>query len=50
VEGNRRITMANFEDLIGKTIVSIDGLYNGSDQVTFRTSDDKMYRMYHYQD
>ena len=41
---------ANFEELIGKTIVSIDGMEKDSDSITFKTSDGETYVMYHYQD
>jgi hypothetical protein len=41
---------ANFGDLAGKTIASIDGLEVGSESVTFKMTDGAEYRMYHSQD
>lgn len=37
------------EELKGKTIVRIDGLKKGSDEVHFYTSDGMRYKMYHEQ-
>lgn len=42
--------MASIEELLGKTIVSIDGAEEGSEEITIRTSDDKVYSMLHLQD
>jgi hypothetical protein len=39
-----------FETLKGKTIKQIDGLEEGSEEVTFTLDDDTMYRMEHTQD
>ena len=39
-----------FSDLIGETLVSIEGLDKGSDQVIFTTASGKKYKMYHQQD
>ena len=41
---------AKFEDLVGQTLTSIEGLESGSDVVTFRVADGRVYRMYHSQD
>lgn len=41
---------ARFEDLAGKTIVSITGLEVGSDRVTLETDDGSEYVMWHTQD
>lgn len=42
--------MAEFKDLVGKTIVDIQGLEKGSDEVVFVCSDGSKYKMYHEQD
>ncbi len=42
--------MANIEELIGKTILRIDGAELGSDAIVFHCSDGAIYRMYHEQD
>ena len=39
----------NFSDLIGKTIIKVSGMEEGSDEITFITTD-KKYIMHHYQD
>jgi hypothetical protein len=41
---------ANFEELIGKTIVSINGMEKHSESITFKTSDGETYEMYHCQE
>jgi hypothetical protein len=41
---------AQFGDLLGKTIISIDGASCGSESIQFLTSDGKEYLMYHDQD
>lgn len=38
------------EDLIGKTLVKIEGLENGNDKVLFFTSDGLVFKMFHEQD
>lgn len=38
------------EELLGKTIVSIEGLYKGSQEIIFKCSDETAYKMYHIQD
>lgn len=40
----------SIEQLIGKTIVGIDGGTKGSGYITFTTSEGEEYRMYHEQD
>ncbi len=40
----------NFDSLIGKTIIKIEGLEKNSDRVVFYTSDGNQYTMLHYQD
>lgn len=42
--------MAEFNELVGKTIKSIEGLEKGSDEVVFMCSDGSKYKMYHEQD
>ena len=42
--------MAEFKELVGKTIKSIEGLEKGSDEVAFVCSDGSKYKMYHVQD
>lgn len=39
-----------FEELVGKTIVKIEGLEKYSEQVVFYCSDDTVYKMKHEQD
>lgn len=39
----------NFETLVGKTITSVEGLEKESEEVIFKTSDGKTYKMYHRQ-
>lgn len=39
-----------FEDLLGKTIVSIEGMERDSKQINFTCSDGSRYEMYHEQD
>lgn len=39
-----------FEDLLGKTIVSIEGMEQHSKQINFTCSDGSRYKMYHEQD
>lgn len=41
---------ANFEDLKGKTIIKVEGLEKGSDEILFHTSDGIVYKMFHYQE
>lgn len=40
----------NFETLVGKTIISVEGLEEGSEEIIFKTSDGKIYKMYHEQE
>ena len=40
----------NISELIGKTITGINGMKNGSDEVFFTTSDNKKFKMFHWQD
>lgn len=40
----------NIEELIGKTIISIVGMEEGSGEIVFTTLGGKRYRMYHEQD
>lgn len=42
--------MANISDLLGKTIVRIEGHNRYSENITFFCSDNTRYKMYHYQD
>ena len=39
-----------FKELKGKTIKSVNGLKQGSDDVTFYMTDGSRYRMFHEQD
>jgi hypothetical protein len=39
-----------FSDLIGKTLVEIDGASKGSEEIRFRCSDGTVYQMLHDQD
>lgn len=39
-----------FSDLMGETLVSVEGAQVGSDEVLFTTASGKRYRMRHYQD
>jgi hypothetical protein len=39
-----------FEALLGKTLVSVTGLEEGSDEVTFMAETGEVYSMYHQQD
>lgn len=41
---------APINDLLGKTIVNIEGLESGSENVLFECSDGTRYEMYHEQD
>lgn len=41
---------AKEEDLIGKTIISIDGMVKDSEEIIFTTKCGKKYKMYHHQD
>jgi len=41
--------MTNFNELKGKTIISAEGLAEGSDKVIFECSDGSKYKMLHYQ-
>ncbi|MCP3686210.1 MAG: hypothetical protein GY861_26485 [bacterium] len=43
--------MADFEkELVGKTLIKIEGAEKGSDDIQFHTSTGEIYTMYHYQD
>lgn len=42
--------MANFNDLIGKTLTEVHGMSADSDAIAFRCSDGTAYRMHHHQD
>lgn len=42
--------MESIEQLIGKTIIKIEGMEAESDEIIFSTSDGLKYRMYHDQD
>lgn len=39
-----------FEDLVGKTLISINGAESESDEIIFRCGDGTDYKMYHQQD
>lgn len=41
--------MAEFSDLLGKTLVRIDGGIAGSEEMRFYTQEARVYRMYHSQ-
>lgn len=41
---------ANFEELLGKTIVEITGMIPGNDRVEFKCSDGSQYALMHHQD
>lgn len=38
------------KELIGKTLVSIEGCYIGGDEIIFKTACSETYRLMHYQD
>lgn len=40
----------DFRDLLGKTITSVEGMVEGSDEVRIRTHDGETYLMHHHQD
>ena len=40
----------NFEDLLGKTLVRIDGAESGHDEITLVTAEGERYRLWHNQD
>ena len=42
--------MANFSELLGKTIVKIENLEVGMDEAIFATSDGSIYKMFHDQE
>jgi hypothetical protein len=42
--------MADFSELLGKTLVAIEGAHKGSEAITFRCSDGTAYLMHHHQD
>ena len=42
--------MSKFSDLIGKTILTVDGTTKGSEEISFTTQCGKKYRMQHEQD
>lgn len=42
--------MSKFNELLGKTLTSVDGLTKGSELVNFVTSEGIKYQMYHDQD
>jgi hypothetical protein len=44
------MSQAQFSDLIGKTLSSIEGAEAGSDRITFVTSDGQRFAMFHNQD
>jgi hypothetical protein len=39
-----------FDELKGKILTDIRGLENGSDNVMFKTTEEDIYHMFHYQD
>ena len=45
-----RVTMADFEDLVGKTLVRIEGMEPDSDRVDLTCDDGSRFAMYHRQD
>ena len=42
--------MANFSDLVGKTLRHIEGASVGSEEIVFYCEDGSRFRQYHYQD
>ena len=44
------IRRANIEEMVDKTIVSIEGMYRDSKDIYFRVNDGTVYHMYHEQD
>lgn len=43
------MTDANVSELVGKVLVSVDGMISGSDEIIFTCKDGDIYRMYHDQ-
>lgn len=42
--------MANFKDLIGKTLTSVEVNTEGADEIIFNTSEGEQYRLFHKQE
>ena len=42
--------MTNFSDLVGQTLVSIEGAVNGSEEIIFTADNGRKWQMIHYQD
>lgn len=42
--------MSEFKELLGQTLTSVEGLVKGSERVTFTTTDNDKYAMFHSQD
>lgn len=40
----------DFSDIVGKTFLSVEGLNQDSDQITFKFTDGSVYNMWHEQD
>ena len=47
---NYRGLKVNFEDLLGKTIIKIDGMKEQSNYVSFETDNGEVFEMLHHQD
>jgi hypothetical protein len=42
--------MADFAELVGKTLVAVENAHKGSEEIRFVCADGTKYRMHHYQD